>query len=240
MNREARRQDRSVKRRRPAGTPRRAPVRVAGRRWPWKLWLGGLATLAVLGGVIAFATVEASGGSGPTQKDKAEALVKQDTPGLPGTFYASQGNDHLAPGTVYPICSDTVTDKCYQSNPPTSGPHDPTAAPWGFQTKAFPKEQLVHAMEHSGVVIWYNTTDPSVLDAIKKAMSDEAAKGHKMVVASPYSGMAADTVALTSWTRLDTIQASDFTTDPSGTLDRVKTFIDKLEHRYNPESEQEP
>jgi len=211
------------------------PARVGRRRPPLVLALAILLGVAAVVGIVVFAVVQAAGGgSGTSQKDKAEALVKEDTPGLPGTFYPSQGNDHLSAGTVYPICSETITEKCYKSNPPTSGPHDPRAVPWGVQTAPVAKERLVHNMEHAGVVIWYNTSDESVIDGLKKAIADEAKRNRKLVVMVPYPDMEPDTVALTAWTRLDKFPTSDFSPD------RVKTFIERLERRYNPEGIEEP
>jgi len=69
---------------------------------------------------------------------------------------------------------------------------------------------------------------------LKKAISDEAKRNRKLVVMVPYPDMEPDTVALTAWTRLDKFPTSDFSPD------RVKTFIERLERRYNPEGIEEP
>ncbi len=235
MNRQARRQSGGKRRdRRPAGRP--TPVRV-GRRRPPLMPIAIIVGAAAVIGVLVFVVMQASGGStsaAAKQKQAAEDLISQDRPGLPGTFYPTQGNDHLNPGTVYPICSDTVTDKCYKSNPPTSGPHDPNPTTWGVHDTAVPKEQLVHNMEHSGVIIWYNTDNKDTIAQLTQLVKDAAARGKKRVVMSPYPDMDKDTIALTAWTRLDSFSVSDFTPD------RVNTFITKLEGYYNPEGTTEP
>lgn len=188
-------------------------------------------------GVLVFVVMQATGGStsaAAKQKQAAEDLISQDRPGLPGDFYPSQGNDHLKAGTVYPACSETVTDKCYKSNPPTSGPHDPNPATWGVHDTAVSKEQLLHNMEHAGVIIWYNTDNQDVINQLKQVVADAAKRGKKRVVMSPYPDMAKDTIALTAWTRLDSFSVSDFTPD------RATTFITKFDGYYNPEGTTEP
>ena len=52
----------------------------------------------------------------------------------------------------------------YNSNPPTSGPHSATPMPFKVLDNPAPKENLVHNMEHGGVVVWYNTDDAGVID----------------------------------------------------------------------------
>jgi hypothetical protein len=46
---------------------------------------------------------------------------------------------------------------------------------------------------------------------------------------SAYSGMEADTIAITAWTRLDKFAVSDLTEE------RVQEFIDANHKRFNPE-----
>ncbi len=44
----------------------------------------------------------------------------------------------------------------YQNDPPSSGPHWPSPAPWGFHQEVVPREWWVHNLEHGGVVLLFN------------------------------------------------------------------------------------
>jgi len=128
--------------------------------------------------------------------------------------------------------------------PPVGGPHwgqgacgeDPDAAgafcgpvPWGIYFDPWPAESLVHNMEHSGVVVWYNTSDTEARDRLRGWVEDRL-DADKLVVMAAYPDMPADTIALTAWTRRDVFPVSEMTED------RVKDFIDKLACRFNPEN----
>ena len=137
-------------------------------------------------------------------------------------------------GTV-PICTQAqLTSRsfsnplCYNSNPPTSGPHAATWVEPGVYTEAVAKERLVHSMEHADVVIWYNTTDPKVIQTLAQ-LTNGANNARKLVVMSPYSGMEANTIALTAWTRLDKFPVSQMQEK------RVLDFINAHSKRFNPE-----
>jgi Protein of unknown function (DUF3105) len=86
-----------------------------------------------------------------------------------GVQQQNDGGQHVSPGTD---CRDPAQQNdqtlCstapYSSLPAASGPHwDPSAlANWGVYSTPQPETQLIHSLEHGGVVIWY---DPAVLDA---------------------------------------------------------------------------
>jgi hypothetical protein len=102
---------------------------------------------------------------------------------------------------------------------------------WGIyrDPNAWPASSLVHNMEHSGVVIWYNSSDTKVRDQIEKIATSELKSG-KLVVMTPYPDIAKDTIALTAWSRRDVFPVSELTDK------RVKDFIEKLSCRFNPEN----
>jgi hypothetical protein len=146
---------------------------------------------------------------------------------------------HVAPGTVFPICTQAQTDAkefgnaqantiCYNSNPPTSGPHSST--PQGFSNleNPAPKENIVHSMEHGGVYIWYNTDDQDAIKLIKDLVNDNTDR-RRFVGSTIYTGMEDETIAITSWTRIDKFPVSDLTKD------RLQDFIDDNHKRFNPE-----
>src|SRR5262249_7945591 len=57
-----------------------------------------------------------------------------------------EGRVHVPEGT-------TVS---YRANPPASGPHYPTPAPWGVAATELPRERWVHNLEHGGLVLLYH------------------------------------------------------------------------------------
>ena len=91
-----------------------------------------------------------------------------------------------------------------------------------------PKENLVHNMEHGGVVVWYNTSNQDVINQLKSIVEDELGR-RRPVVMSLYTGMEPETIAVTSWTRMDKFPVSDLQRN------RVTNFIDENDRRFNPE-----
>lgn len=83
----------------------------------------------------------------------------------PGTAQADKGRDHIAEGT-----------KMYGGGiPPTSGPHA-SPVPWQVYNQEVPDLNLIHNLEHGGIVISYRPDLPP--DQIAKI---------KALFAAPYS-----------------------------------------------------
>jgi hypothetical protein len=122
----------------------------------------------------------------------------------------------------------------YNSNPPTSGPHSPVPADWGIHSDPVPVEQLVHNMEHGGVVIQYNceAATPltpeqcSALQANIKRVASPILDKQKLVVVAP-SPKIDQHIALTAWTFMDTFDAFDQA--------RIESFLNIFIRRFNPE-----
>jgi hypothetical protein len=212
---------------------------------------------AILGGVVLVGyLIYAVTNSGETSTpDWIEAQLDASTklpgqyvppqPGPDGKFGTSDDRQHISNGTVIPLCSaevmaadQAVTDpyqerpavaNCYNSNPPTSGNHAESPMAITILQNPAPKENLVHSMEHGAVVVWYNTSDQAVIDQLKSVVQSELDR-KRMVVMSQYSGMEADTIALTGWTRLDKFSTNDFDSK------RVRDFIEEHQRRFNPEN----
>jgi len=84
-----------------------------------------------------------------------------------GVQHPDDGNAHVAVGTdcrAAPQSDPNCGSNPYSSLPATSGPHwDPSGiANWGVYTTPQPETQLIHNLEHGGIVIWY---DPEALTA---------------------------------------------------------------------------
>ena len=79
-------------------------------------------------------------------------------------LYENDGHEHLERGKR----------SFYKTDPPTSGPHDPTWLPPSvYQAEETRPELLVHNLEHGNIVIYF---DPSVLKASEVAWLTELTK----------------------------------------------------------------
>ncbi|OGL12845.1 MAG: hypothetical protein A3I17_09935 [Candidatus Rokubacteria bacterium RIFCSPLOWO2_02_FULL_72_37] len=115
---------------------------------------------------------------------------------LPGVRLPDQGNLHVA--------TETSPHEPYNSDPPTSGPHLPHIAPWGVHTRPIPRELQVHNLEDGGVVVQYSCDCPDVVEKLGAIVR----RYDRQVILAPYPGMASR-IALTAWTRIDTMNELD-------------------------------
>ena len=104
--------------------------------------------------------------------------------------YDDQGYDHIRPGEPHPA---------YNSNPPTSGWHWAQAQEWGVYDRLQVQEQLVHNLEHGGIVIQYNNLSPAELQRIIEFVR----RNPRHLLVAPYPGLPRGVrVAVTAWTYL--------------------------------------
>ena len=115
---------------------------------------------------------------------------------LPGVSLPDQGNLHIA--------SADSPHEPYNSDPPTSGPHLPYIAPWGVHTRPIVRELQVHNLEDGGVLVQYNCECPDLVAKLKAIVQ----RFDRHVILAPYPGMK-HTIALTAWTRIDTLAEFD-------------------------------
>jgi hypothetical protein len=115
---------------------------------------------------------------------------------LPGQKFPDQGNLHV----------QTANDphEPYNSTPPTSGPHLPYIAPWGVHTKPIGNELQVHNLEDGGVMVQYNCECPELVDKLAGVVR----RHDRYVILAPYPTMKSR-IALTAWTRLETLDDFD-------------------------------
>lgn len=117
-----------------------------------------------------------------------DALVKEGRPQL-GRVEIEQdyGNAHVPVGT--PVA---------KSQPfPLSGPHWPKATPSGFYKQPQPKGELIHALEHGQVVVYYDAPGFKALSALKR-WTAEFSGPWSGLIAVPQKGLGDDLV-LTAW-----------------------------------------
>jgi hypothetical protein len=202
--------------------------------------VGGLFIIAI----IVYAVIQ-TGNTGDGVPDWREAELNADPniagayiaphPGFDGIPETGDERRHFNPGQVVPICTQEQIDTgqvgdplCYTSNPPTSGPHSTT--PQGFTNleNPAPKENIIHSMEHGGVYIWYNTTDEAAIDLIKGVVNENTDR-RRFVGSTIYTGMEPETIAISSWSRLDKFPVAELTEE------RLQRFIDDNHKRFNPE-----
>jgi hypothetical protein len=139
---------------------------------------------------------QGAGGSGiefeklPLRGDK-NLLVNIET-------FPNDGQDHVSTGTLK-----------YNTNPPTSGPHRPSAAPAGFYNEKPEAGLLVHSLEHGGIVIYFNPSrateeEKNSLRAFTKANTGMWAS----VLAIPTSEYEVPFI-LTAWTKIMKLEKYD-------------------------------
>lgn len=107
-----------------------------------------------------------------------------------GTFVAETlSSDHIPLGSTRPA---------YNNVPPTSGPHFDIPAPWGIYNTQLADETTVHNLEHGGVNIHHNLTDPALITQLEDLISRQITFPGCFVL-QPYDRIPEGTVALTSW-----------------------------------------
>ena len=173
--------------------------RSAARREDRRVWLyvGG-GGAALIALIVVLIVINLGGTSGPGQR----------IPNL--------GRQHLEFG-------QTFTD--YNSDPPTSGKHSPSPMPSGSYSNGAPDERLVHSLEHAYVVINHNCDASQCPELINQL--DRLVVRYDSKVILNYRPQTASRIALTAWTRLDTMEEFD--------EDRIVDFIDSYRGKIGPE-----
>ena len=135
-----------------------------------------------------------------------------------GTRQTGAGQEHVGIGTDVRASQPGV----YTSIPATSGPHWDTPANWGVATVAQSESQLIHNLEHGGIVIWYQPDQVSEEEVA--AMADlvdaqiaEGTGGRFKFIVSPWAGEDfGSPIAVTSWEWLLYLSTAD--------LDAISAF----------------
>lgn len=104
--------------------------------------------------------------------------------------YLTQSRAHLNPGDPTPI---------YQTNPPTSGAHDPNPMPPGIFDSSIPAAREVQSLEHGYVVIHYNGLSSSEIHQIAGIANQDSRK----IIVSPFPNLPYR-VSLDAWDHLQT------------------------------------
>jgi hypothetical protein len=158
----------------------------------WRLLLiGGVLVL----GVIVLIIVLVFGGAGPRV----------------GLQQVDGGGGHIQDGTI---------GGPYNSVPATSGQHWSTPANWGVYTAANPaiESQVIHNLEHGGIVIWYQSTATQEdIDALTQFTQQALNSTNHKVILSPWSGEDfGSPIAVTAWDWLLYLDSAD--------IDQIRAF----------------
>lgn len=89
--------------------------------------------------------------------------------------------------------------------PPTSGNHFEVLSAWGFLGRPLVAEQVVHNMEHGGIVLWYQPGNPQLAGSVNRLLND---MGDQCMVAGSYADMSYPVVA-TAWGRALPLESFD-------------------------------
>jgi hypothetical protein len=129
----------------------------------------------------------------------------------------TQGDDcrHPANANVQSECGGADP---YSSLPATSGPHWPpnAIANWGVYSTPQPETQVIHNLEHGGIVIWYDPEqlDASGIDTLTQYVNSQVSSGisgHFKFILSPWGGQdpLPAPIVVTAWRYLLEIDAAD-------------------------------
>ncbi len=151
-----------------------------------------------------------------------------------GTTQPDDGQTHIDDGTTCRTPEAPCGADPYSSLPATSGPHWNSPAAWGAYSTPQNESQLIHNLEHGGVVIWY---DPDALDdaqvsELTSYVEGQVASGisgrFKFIV-SPWGGSEplGGQIAVTAWRHILTLDAFD--------MSAIRAFADANYLRNAPE-----
>ena len=136
---------------------------------------------------------------------------------LPGQAFEVQGAEHM------PGCTPGETP--YNSNPPTSGCHDPQPAAWGIYSQTLSDQAAIHNLEHGGIWISYL---PDKIDAETVVKLNDFAKRYRKVVVEPRTANDAN-IVLAAWGHLQKFEAFD----ESGIIRFIEAFYDQGPEKVN-------
>ena len=199
------RQEEKERRRREREAAEQAATQAAARRK--RLGIVGIVVAGVVAiGAIGFALAssggdDGGGGGSNVSGDSSEAPTQNVTrlddaakaAGCKVTKHREEGSSHVTQAVKY------------QTNPPTSGDHDPEPAESGEYEANNPPdvEQEVHSLEHGRILVQYKKGSPPERIAQLRGMVNESVKGsdgYKTLLFQNQTGMT-HAVAATAWTR---------------------------------------
>jgi Protein of unknown function (DUF3105) len=127
------------------------------------------------------------------------------------TAQPDDGSSHVTDGASCreDPASCGLTASPYSSTPGTSGPHWTNPTNWGAYTTAQSESQVIHNLEHGGIVIWYDPdeVDPAAVGELTSYVNAQVAtgvSGRFKFMLTPWDGgePLGAPIAVTSWRNL--------------------------------------
>jgi len=200
-------------------------ARSAARKGRIRLALGGLAAIAAIAVAVVLvsgAGGDGDGGGGTAPEDKVSIPAQKET-NLQAAAKAGkcvlktfpdEGNDHTSDASMWK----------FDTNPPTSGTHDPEPAEDGLYEAGNepPVGKTVHAIEHGRINIQYKAGSPqATIDKLETLGSEPlnfGTDGYHVLVFENTTEME-PAVAATAWT-----QSLTCPTMNDGVYDAIRAF----------------
>lgn len=161
--------------------------------------------LGIVGGVIVVAGLilvlggmnSAPAPGGATAAPAATAVGASDQPLCTAVqTFPTQGAEHIAPNQPH---------AAYNSNPPTSGWHWANPQDWGIYTTQQVQDQLVHNLEHGGIVMQYRDLSAAEVQRLTDLVKSDS----RHMILAPYPALPEGKVALTAWMHLQLCKGID-------------------------------
>jgi len=154
---------------------------------------GALLIALLACGLIATACGSASSSSSPkhqgdgklnytetAKQAAARKVVLLKRLGVAAPAATGVGCQITTPRTLTPLHEDGITPGEWDTDPPSSGPHNVNWADWGRYDTALPDTNAVHNLEHGGVIIWFGPQVPvATIDLIDTKLLK---KGRKLLL----------------------------------------------------------
>jgi hypothetical protein len=168
-------------------------------------------TLGVIGALVAFIVINNRQDAAPSNADfdkeqAALAGARSEAGCTDIQTFPNAGQTHIA---------EDKQPSNWNSNPPTSGDHDPSPLPGGFYPQDQGEKHVVHSLEHGYVVIQYKNAGPDIVAQLQNLQ--KGYQGQKFVVMR-YDALPKDGIALSAWTHNQVCSRYN--------ADVVKSFID--------------
>jgi Protein of unknown function (DUF3105) len=142
-----------------------------------------------------------------------------------GITLSNDGGTHVPVGTDCRTDAATCGANPYSSVPATSGPHWDTPDAWGAYSTPQPETQLIHNLEHGGIVIWYDPealTEEQIaeLDSYVESQVATGIGGRFKFIVSPWGGRdpLPSPVVVTAWRHMLELETFD--------MDAIRGFAD--------------
>lgn len=232
---------------------RLAAERRAGAGGRGRLILGyaaaGVLGLAVVVGLVIVLSGSGGGGGGDASREFPEASFVSVDSG-PTFGLEPDGREGTEPPPVEQADLQTAAQEAgceldlelpdegsshvtgeveYDTNPPTSGDHNPDWLADGAYAEQPDDVNVVHSMEHGRVEIQYS---PELAEDDQLALKGVFEEDPSAVLFFPNAELPEGSVAVTAWTNMMTCDG----VEGRATLDAVRAFRDDFRGRYNPES----